>query len=227
MENKSNNVCLPLSVNLTKSFTTDETNEKYILNFLQNILPSADRKNIADELRKNYIFSKIKSKTKRNIKLKKKYLTSRKRLSLGLGKITNRNGLKYTDLLPLHELWLKYIQSALGDNFSFDTSYKPIDNNWETINNQLIKADFHGAKIAVVKSKCPSLVGINGIIVQDTKNTFRVCCTDDIIRTLPKESIVINVYLHKLTLQIYGKQLTVRPIERTVKKFKNVFTLKL
>ncbi|XP_014605117.1 PREDICTED: ribonuclease P protein subunit p29 [Polistes canadensis] len=227
MEKESRNVCLPLSVNLTKSVTTDENNEKFILTFLQNLLPPADRKNIADELRKNYIFSKIKSKTKKNIKLRKKYLTSRKRIALGLGKIINKRGFKYTDLLPLHELWLKYIQSALGDNFSFNASYKPTDNNWETINNQLIKADFHGAKIAVVKSKCPSLIGINGIIVQDTKNTFRVCCTDDIIRTLPKESIVINLYLHKLTLQIYGKQLSVRPIERTVKKFKNAYTLTL
>ncbi|KAI4489404.1 hypothetical protein M0802_011159 [Mischocyttarus mexicanus] len=227
METESYNICLPLSVNLTKNVTTDKNNEKLILNFLQNRLPPSERNQIADELKKNYILAKVKSKTKRKIKLRKKYLTSRKRIALGLGKITNKNGLKYTDLLPLNELWLKYIQSALGDNFSFNVSYKPTDNNWETINNQLIKADFHGAKIAIVKSKCPSLVGINGIIVQDTKNTFRICCTDDVIRTVPKEAIVMNLYLHELTLQIYGKQLSVRPIERTVKKFKNVYTLQL
>lgn len=102
---------------------------------------------------------------------------------LGLGKINNKNGLKYTDLLPLHELWLKYIHNILGDKFSSNVTYNPTDSNWENINQQLMKADFHGAKISVVKSKCPSLVGINGIIVQDTKNTFRVCGTDDVIRS--------------------------------------------
>lgn len=71
----------------------------------------------------------------------------------------------------------------MGDKFSSNATHNPIDSNWENINQQLIKADFHGAKISVVKSKCPSLVGINGIVVQDTKNTFKVCSTDNVIRS--------------------------------------------
>ncbi|XP_047369447.1 ribonuclease P protein subunit p29 [Vespa velutina] len=227
MDKESQNICLPLSINLTKSVTTYKNNERYLMNFLQNLLPSSDIKSAADELKKTYIFSKFRSKTTRNIKIKKKFLTTRKRILLGLGKISNKNGLKYTDLLPLHELWLKYIKNILGDKFSSSATHNPIDSNWENINQQLIKADFHGAKISVVKSKCPSLVGINGIIVQDTKNTFRLCGTDDVMRTLPKNAIVIELYLHDLTLQIYGKQLSVRPTERTVKKFKSAHTFEL
>nr|XP_050868312.1 ribonuclease P protein subunit p29 [Vespula vulgaris] len=227
MQKESQEVCLPLSVNLTKCVTTCKNSEQYLMNFLQNLLPSSDMKSAADELRKTYIFSKLRSKATRNIKIKKKFLTTRKRILLGLGKISNRNGLKYTDLLPLHELWLKYIQNILGDKFSSNATHNPIDSNWENINQQLIKADFHGAKISVVKSKCPSLVGINGIVVQDTKNTFKVCSTDNVIRTLPKDAIVIELYLHELTLQIYGKQLSIRPTERTVKKFKSAHTFEL
>lgn len=47
------------------------------------------------------------------------------------------------------------------------------------------------------------------------------------IVALPKDAIVIELYLHKLTLQIYGKQLSIRPIERTVKKFKSARTFEL
>lgn len=59
----------------------------------------------------------------------------------------------------------------------------PNDPNWENVNVQLMKADFHGAKISINKSKCPSLIGVTGIVIQDTKNTFRVCGTDNIIRS--------------------------------------------
>ena len=55
--------------------------------------------------------------------------------------------------------------------------------NWENVNLQLIKADFHGAKISIDRSKCPSLVGVTGIVIQDTKNTFRICGMDNIIRS--------------------------------------------
>ncbi|KAK2580258.1 hypothetical protein KPH14_012509 [Odynerus spinipes] len=227
MQKETQKVCLPLPSNLTKCVTTCKNSEQYLINFLQNLLPPSDGKSAADELRKTFIFSKLRSKTTRNVKINKKFLTTRKRMLLGLGKISCNSGLKYTDLLPLHQLWLKYIQSVLGDKFSPTETHNPIDANWENINQQLMKADFHGAKISVVKSKCPSLVGISGIIVQDTKNTFRICGMDNIMRTLPKDAIVIKLYLHELTLQIFGKQLSIRPTERTVKKFKTAHTFEL
>lgn len=227
MQQETQKVCLPLPRNITKCVTTCKNSEQYLINFLQNLLPPSDGKSVADELRKTFIFSKLRSKAVKNKKIKKKFLTTRKRMLLGLGKINCKNGLKYTDLLPLHQLWLKYIQSILGDKISSNESHNPIDSNWENINQQLIKADFHGAKISVIKSKCPSLVGISGIIIQDTKNTFRICCTDDVIRTLPKDAIVIKLYLHEQTLQIFGKQLSIRPTERTVKKFKTAHTFEL
>lgn len=227
MQKEIQKVCLPLPGNLTKCITTCKNSEQYLINFLQNLLPPSDGKSAADELRKTFIFSKLRSKSTRNIKVKKKFLTTRKRMLFGLGKISCKNSLKYTDLLPLHQLWLKYIQSILGDKFSLNESHNLMDVNWENINQQIIKADFHGAKISVVKSKCPSLVGISGIVVQDTKNTFRICSTDNVMRTLPKDAIVIKLYLHELTLQIYGKQLSIRPTERTVKKFKTAHTFEL
>ena len=62
--------------------------------------------------------------------------------------------------------------------------------SWESISQRLMKADYHGAKVTVVRSKCPSLVGIEGIIVQDTKCTFRILSEDNLIRS----KLSIEVY---------------------------------
>ena len=39
---------------------------------------------------------------------------------------------------------------------------------------QLLKSDFHGAEIEVTKSKCYSLVGLKGIVIQETFSTFKI-----------------------------------------------------
>ncbi|KYN22193.1 Ribonuclease P protein subunit p29 [Trachymyrmex cornetzi] len=128
--------------------------------------------------------------------------------------------MKYFDVLPLNQLWLQYMREMLGVESFADISENP--RNWENINLQLIKADFHGAKISIDRSKCPSLIGVMGIVIQDTKNTFRVCGMDNIIRTIPKDVVKINIHLDDgVTLKVFGRELSIRPAERAVKKFKN------
>lgn len=39
---------------------------------------------------------------------------------------------------------------------------------------KLASADFHGAEVLVVRSKCVGRVGCEGIVVKDTKFTFEV-----------------------------------------------------
>lgn len=100
-----------------------------------------------------------------------------------LGKVGHKNQIKYSNLLPLNQLWLSYIRKVLGVE-SFTSIPENSNNpNWENVNQQLIKADFHGAKISIEKSKCPTLVGLTGIVIQDTKNTFRICGLDNVIRS--------------------------------------------
>lgn len=38
--------------------------------------------------------------------------------------------------------------------------------------SKLVSADFHGAEVEVVRSKCSGRVGLKGIVVRDTKFTF-------------------------------------------------------
>lgn len=51
---------------------------------------------------------------------------------------------------------------------------------------RLASADFHGAMMEVVRSRCVSRVGLRGIVVRDTKFTFVLVTKND--QTLSKFS---------------------------------------
>ena len=38
----------------------------------------------------------------------------------------------------------------------------------------LASADYHGAEVTVVRSRCVGMVGLAGIVVRDTKFTFQI-----------------------------------------------------
>jgi len=46
------------------------------------------------------------------------------------------------------------------------------DANLQDVAKQLMNADLHAAQLHVTESRCPSLVGISGIVLQETKNAF-------------------------------------------------------
>lgn len=49
--------------------------------------------------------------------------------------------------------------------------------------SKLVSADFHGAEIEVVKSRCSGRVGLKGIVVRDTKFTFLIVTKDDKVKS--------------------------------------------
>ena len=76
---------------------------------------------------------------------------------------------KYHIYLPLHEMWIKYIWDILGLKNGQQTFL-----NSGSCGNLLATADYHGAKLTVVRSKCSSLVNLQGIVAKDTKFTFQI-----------------------------------------------------
>lgn len=122
-------------------------------------------------------------KHKPKLNYRGKFLSAKKRQYLGLGKIGHGSNIKYSDVLPLNQLWLKYMREMLGNKPFTTIPDNPTSPNWENVNQQLIKADFHGAKISISRSRCPTLVGLTGIVIQDTKNSFKICGTDNVIRS--------------------------------------------
>lgn len=134
--------------------------------------------------------------------------------------------LKYADMLALHNLWQGYMKEHLGLD-AMERVPDVADPQYDGFSKLLVKADLHGAKVLVTRSKCPSLVGISGIVVIDTKNTLKILGEDDKLRTVPKSECIFVIELGNLELTVVGKHLTIRPAERSVKKMKNFMDLDL
>lgn len=60
--------------------------------------------------------------------------------------------------------------------------------------NVLALSDLHGAHLRVIQSKNPSTVGIEGIVMQETEQTFRIISQDNRIRTLLKADCIFHLY---------------------------------
>ncbi|XP_061132078.1 ribonuclease P protein subunit p29 isoform X3 [Syngnathus typhle] len=78
---------------------------------------------------------------------------------------------RYEVFLPLHDLWKQYIIDLCN-------GLKPTSSP-HSVQQKLLKADFHGAIITVVRSKCPSYVGTTGILIQEFKHVFKMITKQD------------------------------------------------
>ncbi|XP_023582552.1 ribonuclease P protein subunit p29 [Trichechus manatus latirostris] len=126
---------------------------------------------------------------------------------------------RYSLFLPLHELWKQYIRNLCN-------GLKP-DTQPEMIQAKLLKADLHGAVISVTKSKCPSYVGVTGILLQETKYVFRIITKEDRLKVIPKLNCVFAVEIDGFISYIYGSKFQLRSSERSAKKFKAKGTIDL
>ena len=79
----------------------------------------------------------------------------------------------YNIYIPLHHMWIAYMQDTLRLAKQVDGKLiKEITP--QGTGQQLVSADFHGAEIEVIRSRCVGRVGLRGIVVRDTKFTFEI-----------------------------------------------------
>uniref|UniRef100_A0A182M0A9 Ribonuclease P protein subunit p29 n=1 Tax=Anopheles culicifacies TaxID=139723 RepID=A0A182M0A9_9DIPT len=164
---------------------------------------------------------KQKPKAKQTEKPKQRKKLSRKEVKeLGLYALPP-DTVRYEDALKLHKMWCGYYDTlipslaGLMDDIPIVTEAR-----YNTIVAGLLKADYHGAKIHIVRSKQSSVVGMKGIVVLDTKGTFKMVSKDNKLRTIPKNDSVFEVIIRDKMVTIFGKHLNARPAERCVKKMK-------
>jgi ribonuclease P protein subunit POP4 len=173
---------------------------------------------------------------KRRKKLKPKPLSAREKRALCIYEIP-KSECKYSIYEPLHRLWIGYIQEVLGDNCV------PIDSGSVA---KLVSADFHGAELQVVRSRCVSRVGLKGIVVRDSKFVFQVVTRGDELKIVPKEHTVFRFEVppprsvdeggsegqkegvdqavkKNLVFELHGDQFRYRAVDRANKKFKTHF----
>lgn len=115
-----------------------------------------------------------------------KALSRKQSSDLGLYTLPTK-ALKYTDMMALHELWMQYIYDHLRSFLVTENGEQRIphvyENTYDAFSKALVKSDFHGANITVIGSKSPSLVGQNGIVAMETKNTFKIVGKDNQTRS--------------------------------------------
>lgn len=75
-----------------------------------------------------------------------------------------------------------------------------------------MKDELIGLEITIVESLNPLLVGLKGIIIDETKNT--IILKGDRRRTLIKSQIVFDTEYNNKKLRVAGIRLTKRPEER-------------
>ncbi len=185
--------------------------------------PSAD----AREARRKARQQKQKQRTKA---LKPKPLSARQRRRECLYDVP-REGQKYTIFEPLHNLWLGYIREVLGSE---------LYSGGQGAGAKLGGADFHGAEVEVVRSRCVSRVGIKGIVIKDSKFVFEIITTDNKLKIVPKEGTIFQVQVppkeetssapgdsspeqRAMIFEILGAQFLYRSADRANKKFKPHF----
>ncbi|KAJ6259349.1 hypothetical protein Dda_6249 [Drechslerella dactyloides] len=83
---------------------------------------------------------------------------------------------KYAIYEPLNRLWLGYIQEILRGTLGANGSAG------QATAAKLCAADFHGCEVEVVRNRCPSRVGIKGIVIKDTKMTFVIITKKDEVK---------------------------------------------
>jgi len=71
----------------------------------------------------------------------------------------------------------------------------------------------------VIKSDDTNRVGMKGIIVKETKNTFEIISNDK-IRKIPKKGSIFKVKVGRSSYKLIGDHLILRPYERSKKDLK-------
>ncbi|GAA5993620.1 hypothetical protein JCM10908_000644 [Rhodotorula pacifica] len=99
------------------------------------------------------------------------------------------------------------------------------------LQTKLIKAEFVGCMLSVKRAKNPSLVGVGGIVLQETQGTFKIVTPKSQIKILPKLGSVFTLVLplepapkttdnRELSFDLYGDSFAYRPADRVGKKWK-------
>ncbi|MEE6500577.1 hypothetical protein FKM82_003835 [Ascaphus truei] len=174
-------------------------------------MPRLKKKSIQECLERKAVVLEHDYKKKKKKRSKAKGLSAKERRDMRLFQIKPEQQ-RYEMFLPLHELWKQYIRDLCN-------GLKP-DAQPQMIQSKLLKADLHGAIIMVTKSKCPSYVGLKGIILQEMKHVFKVITKEDTLKVVPKLNCVFSVETDGFISLIYGSKFQLKSSERSAKKFK-------
>ncbi|XP_072168791.1 ribonuclease P protein subunit p29-like [Diadema setosum] len=224
--------CMWLYRNLPQDITDDDSLVKptadpgrFVTSFIKRHVPDNRASEKVSLVRRRDVISeggKVRRKkparkeTSSNRKRGKKMLSTREKKKLRLFEIPPEQQ-KYELYTPLHQLWLDYMRETL-------MTQNP---SMPQLQSRLLKCDLHGCVLTVTRSKCPSYVGTSGILLQETKNVFKIITKDDKLKVIPKSQCWFMFAVDQFAITIYGQHFCLRSSMRSAKKFKARPTIEL
>lgn len=201
--------------------TKSDLQENFLSSFLARTLPAGCKVvDITEGAQKSVEgFDLNKKKKFEKMKLTKKTLTSKEKKKLKIFEIKPEEQ-NFHNFIPMYQLWLQYMKDLI--HFGNVNS-----SNLPSVQMKILKADYHGCLLTVCQSKCPSFVGTTGIVVMETKNTFKVITKNDKLKCIPKRNSIFCFQLGDYCYTLYGNHLQVRASERTHRRFKTKSTIAL
>lgn len=152
---------------------------------------------------------------------KAKPLSAKQKRALNVYEIPKEQQ-KYAIYEPLHKMWCGYMREVLG---LADGKRTHVDA--QDAGPFLASADYHGALMEVVRSRCSSRVGLMGIVVKDTRFTFELVTKENVVKTCPKEHTMFRFQVpledeakRPLEFEILGSMFEQRAPDRANKKFR-------
>jgi ribonuclease P protein subunit POP4 len=118
-----------------------------------------------------------KENSRKRSKQKPRPLSAAEKRKLCLNEIPKEQQ-KYVIYEPLHNLWLGYMREILAVNDAQRAVYLTPASSGQ----MLASADMHGALLSVVRSRCVSRVGLQGIVVRDTRFTFEIITKNNVLK---------------------------------------------
>ncbi|KAF2829183.1 RNase P/MRP, p29 subunit [Ophiobolus disseminans] len=172
-----------------------------------------------------------KAKTRRRSKQKPRPLSAAEKRKLCMNEMPKEQQ-KYALYEPLHKLWLGYMRDMLG----LDDTQRAVYLTPASSGQILASADVHGALLSIVRSRCVSRVGLQGIVVRDTQFTFEIITKKNVLKAIPKEHTVFRFEIPQLAREgeaapqplvfdVFGEQFQTRAADRANKKFRMHYSI--
>ncbi|KAI8844185.1 Rof/RNase P-like protein, partial [Chytridium lagenaria] len=159
---------------------------------------------------------------KKKKRARKTCLTSKEKRALGVHDIAE-GCRKYDLFAPLNALW-----KGIWGSFGTESGSRGEGG----VFTESRKADLHGAIMTVTRSRCPSHVGLTGICVKETENTFHLIHPQNRLVIIPKPHTVFCFHVPAakdggIVVTLFGDHFKGRAADRTTKKFKGKASVEL
>ncbi|KNC78834.1 hypothetical protein SARC_08751 [Sphaeroforma arctica JP610] len=121
--------------------------------------------------------------------------------------LPDQKNITYEKAMPGHAMWLEYVShlwSALPGE----------SNSAQARASLLVSVDMHGCLITVSNARNASLVGVSGIVLQDSVRTFTIVTKTNAIKVLPKDGATFTTNAHSIVIVWHGNGLIAERLTR-------------